>query len=119
VERIVEVFAKYFEQWDITLPKENLNNRSDGKIQAEGWTIKYLFDRDQRGEYMDFYATHRMTNDRHVRIRDDGQTQLLPSFMEFTVYSEDASSEERMQAEREYHEHNNHVEELLRKKGFI
>jgi len=119
VEKIADAFAEYFEKWGITLPEEEIRERREGTIIQEGWTIKYLFGNDERSEYLDFYATHRMTNDRHVRIRANGVKELLPSLMEFMVYSEDASDEEIRLAEREYQEHNTRVKDLLRNKGFI
>lgn len=118
MEKIADAFAKYFKKWGMTLPEENIRERNPGEIRAEGWVIKYLFDHDDRGDYLDFYAIHRMTNDRYVRIRENGSQEMLPSFMEFTVYSEDASQGEIRQAERDYQEHNTHVRELFRKKGF-
>jgi len=29
-------------------------------------------------EYLDYYASHRMTNDRHIRLREDGSEEHLP-----------------------------------------
>ena len=65
---IEERFAEYFANWDIRLPEDATQLEEPGLIQEGGWTIRYVFDDDAGGSYLEFYATHRMTNDRRVRI---------------------------------------------------
>ena len=38
-----------------------------------GWAISYVFGED----YLDYYAEHRMTNPRHVRIHAEGLCESL------------------------------------------
>ncbi len=78
--------------------------------------IWFLFGRDDDGVFLDYYACHRMTNDRHVRIREDGSTELLPTIAEFRMCSEDPEEDARLEAE--YFARNREVHEMLERKGF-
>lgn len=118
MKQITKVFAEYFENWNITLPSEAVEKRVLGKIQSRGWTIQYQFGSNDSGEFLDFYASHRMTNDRHVRIYETGEVEYLPAFQDFMVYPANASEDQKRQIEAEYHEHNRTVDEELRRKGF-
>lgn len=60
---IADTFSKHFSHWDITLPEKDLKKRSNGYIQKAGWLIQYCFGEDDKGEYLDYYAAHRMTDD--------------------------------------------------------
>jgi hypothetical protein len=71
-------FNDEFSPWDIWLPEEEVANRRRGKIIEAGWAIWYLFDSDEKGEYLDYYASHRMTSDRHDRIYANGNQEALP-----------------------------------------
>jgi hypothetical protein len=45
-------------------------------IASQGWRIVYRVDPDDGGfPSLEFYATHRMTSDSHVRIWADGHTE--------------------------------------------
>ena len=117
LEKIARLFAEYFANWSIELPEEAIATRNRGKIRKAGWIVQYLFGREADREYLDFYASHRMTNDRHVRMWEDGQVESLESYQEMLVYkSEKPGDKER--AEREYREHNQRVGEILKRKGF-
>ena len=118
-DKLAQIFEAYFGQWDIHLSAETLATRQPGQLQMAGWTIHYLFGSDERGEYLDFYATHRMTNDRHVRIRASGETEMLPAFLDEICYPADATDEQRRQIEQEYRRHNIEVGDELRRKGFV
>ncbi len=72
MREIVGRFGRDFGAWGIALPPEDVKERWRGTILAAGWAIWYLFGTDEGGEYLDYYACHRMTNDRHERIREDG-----------------------------------------------
>ena len=65
---IETVFNEAFAAWDIRLPEETIASKQRGKIVKAGWVIWYLFGSNEHGWYLDYYAAHRMTNDRHVRI---------------------------------------------------
>jgi hypothetical protein len=115
---IAAEFASYFAHWKIVLPEADLAARRRGSVHAAGWTIQYLFGADAQGEYLDFYATHRMTNERHQRIYASGQIEYLPTMHEFMVFPAAASQADKERIEREYYEHNRAIGALLRAKGF-
>ena len=66
--------------------------------------------------YLDYYASHRMTDDRHVRLREDGPAEHLPTIHTFLVRSRNPEEDARLEAE--YLEHNRRVGRMLREKGF-
>lgn len=84
---IEHVFAEYFANWDIHLPDGAVQLEDAGIIQQAAWTIRYVFEHDAGGPYLEFYATHRMTNDRRVRIYSSGETRGLEALQ--TMYSYD------------------------------
>ena len=109
-------FRESFSYWRLELPREAVQNRQRGKIVEAGWTIWYLFGADERGEYLDYYSSHRMTSDSHVRLYDDGRVEGLESLWEMRQSSNDPDEEERLKAE--FWEHNERVARLLEEKGF-
>jgi hypothetical protein len=109
-------FNATFAHWDIRLPSEDIANRRRGKIIKAGWAIWYLFGSDEKGEYLDYYASHRMTNDRHVRLYADGQEEGLPTIRDFRLSSQDPDEDRRLEAE--YYAENQRVAKLLGDKGF-
>jgi hypothetical protein len=88
-------FNAAFSHWNIRLPPEDLAQRRRGKIVQAGWTIWYLFGADEHGDYLDYYATHHMTNDRHVRLYANGRSEGLPTMQEFRRGSEDPEEDAR------------------------
>ena len=109
-------FNAAFSHWNIRLPPEDLAQRRRGKIVQAGWTIWYLFGADEHGDYLDYYATHHMTNDRHVRLYANGRSEGLPTMQEFRRGSEDPEEDARLEAE--YHAENRRIGHLLAAKGF-
>ena len=109
------VFAQTFGNWDIKLPPDAVVQKQSGTIRKAGWNIRYAFAED----YLDYYATHRMTNDRHVRIHADGSSESLESPRDFVVYPKDEAEEARTKAEEEFYEYNQAVYAKLREKGFV
>ena len=115
---MARLFAEYFAHWQITLPPGHVERRERGHVSGSGWSIAYLFGSDERGEYLDFYATHRMTNERHERLYADGGSESLPAPLPFMVFPPNATPEDKARIEREYYAHNQQVGALLRAKGF-
>jgi hypothetical protein len=113
---IVERFRHDFGPWGIALPPEHARDRRRGKIVASGWAIWYLFGSDDRGEYLDYYASHRMTNDRHVRIREDGGEESLPTVESMRPASRDPEEDARLATE--HLAENRRVARMLEEKGF-
>ena len=114
MSKIKHQFDSTFSACHITLPEAALQERRPGRIHERGWSIRYLFGRDGRGDYLDYYAAHAMLSDNHVRIYQDGETQSLPALAEFVVYV----GAGHLQALAEVREHNSRVGEELRRKGF-
>ena len=113
---IADTFAKHFAHWKITLPEEDLKDRRSGYIQEAGWLIQYCFGKDETGEYLDYYAAHRMTDDSHVRIYVDGSEESLPELWSIRLISKDPVEEKRLKDE--YDEHNRVVVKMMVEKGF-
>ncbi len=116
MHRIEARFRESFSYWRIELPREDVENRRRGKIVEAGWTIWYLFGSDDSGEYLDYYSSHRMTNDSHVRIHEDGRVESLESLDGMRRTSADPDENARL--ENEFWEHNERVSRLLEEKGF-
>ena len=70
----------------------------------------------EKGEYLDYYSAHRMTNDRHVRIYEDGQIEGLEAIPDFRIGSPDPVEDAR--SEKEYIENARRINKMLKAKGF-
>ena len=116
VTEIETAFADEFSHWGIVLPAGAVETGTRGKITQAGWAIWYLYGLDERGAYLDYYAAHRMTNDRHVRLRPDGSREDLPAIWDFRVCSDDPEQDARL--EDDYVAHNQSVATMLEEKGF-
>ena len=110
------VFNETFSHWGIKLPREAVKQRSSGKIVQHGWAIWFLFGSDEKGEYLDFYSSHRMTDDSHTRIREDGAHESLPAIQSGRFMASDP--EEDALAEAEYFARNQAIAKILNEKGF-
>ena len=97
------------------MPLEESKTKRAGKIA--GWNIEFGSEGDN--EYLDFYATHRMTNDRHVRIHSNGQVEGLETPQDFMVYPKEADEAEKAKIKEEYYAHNRAIGKRLREKGFL
>jgi len=113
---VEDQFNSTFARWKILLPSGDVENRHRGKIVKAGWAIWYLFGSDKKGEFLDYYASHRMTNDRHVRIYSSGEMKGLPVIREMRICSKDPEEDKRL--ETKFCAANQRVERLLKKKGF-
>lgn len=115
---IASLFAEHFRNWSITLPAHTVRERCNGEISQAGWHIHFLWGQDDTGGYLDYYAQHRMTNDRHVRIRESGEIEHLPAVLDMIIYPPNATEEQEQEAQRRVQEHNERVWAELRQKGF-
>ena len=115
--RAAAVFAEHFHHWRLRLPERAVRERRRGEIRARGWRIRYLFGRDERGEYVDYYASHRMTDDVHVRIYESGECAALPAIISGYICNPAIpGDEERRRAG--FFAANRRIAEELREKGF-
>ena len=80
MDKRILLFNKHFERWGIALQPDADQQCPRGTIVSRSWTVKYCFGKDQDGKFLDYYAAHRMTNDRHLRIRDNGDVEGLPAY---------------------------------------
>jgi hypothetical protein len=116
MNRIAQAFRADFAKWGLEIPPELLASREPGFIQAAGWLIQFTFGSDSRGEYLDYYASHRMTDDSHVRLYETGRRQHLASLASFFVTSSDPKEAKRLEAA--YLRRNGRIAQRLAAKGF-
>ena len=119
-EKLRQRFNRDFARWELELPFDAMSPGVVRLVVQRGWTIWTRFDIDPEDgrEHLDYYAMHRMTNDRHVRLYADGEEESLPAMGWAYGYSEGASETEKEVARAKYHAHNQAVEKLLQEKGF-
>jgi hypothetical protein len=118
MNKIGKMFAAYFKNWSIRLPPEALRGHRPGELRAHGWFIQYQFGTSERGTFLDFYAKHRMTNDRHLRIHESGETEDLPAIWNMIIYPVNATKKQEEQANRECQQHNAAVAKEIERKDF-
>jgi len=119
LDAIATVFNNQFAGWDIELTPDAILLGKRGTIGNRGWRIHYLVDSDEVGEiFLEYYATHRMTNDRHVRIHTSGRAESLPAIQEMYMYKPEIPGDEE-RAEADYREHNKRIAEELKDEGLI
>ena len=113
---IEQRFAEYFANWDLRLPEGTVEREEPGVIQGGGWTIRYVFGTDAEGPFLEFYATHRMTNDTRVRIYSSGEMKALEALE--TMYAYDAKIPgDRERAADESRRRNNRIAKELEDLG--
>ena len=79
LESLRAKFGEVFEQWGVTLPEDDVAERRGGSLRQQGGSgsVRYVFGRDEAGEYVEFYAFHRIWGDHHARIRESGELEGL------------------------------------------
>ena len=113
------IFANSFRFWDITLSRSAVEERQPGTIRKDRWHIQYLFGSGDYTWYMDYYARHPMTSDRHVRIWASGDVKWLPALMDSIWYPANSTEEQREKIRQMFRRRNARVAEMLRRKGFL
>lgn len=102
---------RYFANFNIRVEAGEVRVGSRREIRARGWHITFRVVPDDAGSpSLEFYATHRMTNDRHVRIWADGYLEHLDAIHEFVGYDPKVPGSEEA-AKEEYLRHNQMVAE--------
>lgn len=116
---LAETFNAYFQNWRIEISAADVQAGKQGSVVDHGWRVNYLVDADDTGElFLEFYATHRMTDDRHVLISSSGVTKHLDAIVGMYRYDPNVGgSEDR--ARRANIEHNRRVAEGLEAKGLF
>jgi hypothetical protein len=90
--RIAELFNDYFENFGIRISAEDVivGSRRTIRDDHSGWAITYRVDGDASGvSSLEFYATNRRTNDRHVLISADGSAEHLEALSEMLIINSD------------------------------
>jgi hypothetical protein len=118
IDLIKQVFDESYLPWNVVFPKEKIDKRESGVIETHGWLIQYCFGVEADKEYLDVYASHIMTNDRHYRIYDDGEIKGLPAIDEAYSYGKDDTDEMKKTRKEKFYKHNRDVAHELIKKGF-
>ncbi len=116
MKEIEAAFNEMFHEYGIRLPPEDIAQRRSGRIVQAGWAIWYLFGSDDKGEYLDFYSSHRMCGDRHARIFEDGTNEDFPAIISSVPISRDPEENARLRAE--FYARNERVAQMLAAKGF-
>jgi hypothetical protein len=112
LQRIKQVFDARYAPWDIGLPIEHIEEQPRGTIQQAGWTIHFHYIRDGEDAHLDYFPSHRMTNDTLNRIYASGHEEVLGYCQEFYLAN-------NPQAEQEHRDHNRRFYEQVRESGFL
>lgn len=116
MESIAEAFRRDFANWSLEIPVADLNARRAGFIHTQGWLIQYVFGQNRMGQYLDYYASHRMTTDSHVRLYANGRRQRLAVIAGMYFTSEDPQKAAELEAA--YYRRNRRIARVLAAKGF-
>lgn len=110
LEIIKQTFDKRYATWELVLPTDSLKTRSPGSIIKNGWTINYHYGFEHEEIYLEYFASHRMTNDTLNRIYANGREELVGYCQEFFQAN-------NPQAEQAYYDHNRKFYEAVKSKG--
>ncbi len=109
-------FAAYFTNWNLRLPRNAAALEEPGTVADDGWVVRYVFDSDRGERYLEFYATHRMTDDRRVRIWGSGKTRSLETLRTMYAYRPEIPGDQE-RAAREHRELNVRIASELEELG--
>ncbi len=109
-------FEARFANWEIALPPGDVRLRRAGFLQVHGWLIQYQFGRSGKTEYLDYYASHHMAGDEHVRLYASGGRRRLATIAWSYFTSDDPV--EALKRERAFFRRNRRVARVLIAKGF-
>lgn len=120
-EQIRQQFNRHFAHWNIELPVDALPPGQVWSILQRGWSIQLRFytDTEDGRNHLDYYAMHRMTNDRHCRMYADGDEESLPAMEYMYAIPANATEEEEEEAQAKYIARNQEIGKLLEEKGFF
>jgi hypothetical protein len=95
-------FGESFARWSIELPPRAAGDR--GSIAKAGWSINYRYLTENGEERLYVFASHRMTNDRLLRIDRSGDVELVDACREFYSVNEPGAEQEYFEANRRFYE---------------
>ena len=117
---VEEKFSAIFEHWELELPEADVAARSGGFLRQKNGSgsVRYVFGRDRKGEYLEFYAFHRIWGDRHARIYASGEVESLDVL--FTMHLVDPDDPEvTARNQREMQERNARLLHQLEEAGLL
>ena len=116
---IAGAFNSYFRNWNIEITPRDVQPGHRASVADRGWRISYLVDTDEAGElFLEFYATHRMTDDRHVLVSSSGDMRHLDAINGMVVYDPKVGGD-RERASRKNIERNRVIADELKAKGLF
>lgn len=75
---IAESFNAYFANFEVRIAPDEVVDGAHKTIQDASWSVTYRVDLDDAGmPSLEFYATSRWTNDRHVKISAFGERERV------------------------------------------
>lgn len=77
-EAIKRAFDVHFAGYGLSLPTECLSEVS-GEFDQNGWSVHYRLGEEAGTEFVECFATHRMTNDRLYSVYTDGRVEMIDS----------------------------------------
>ena len=115
--RIKAVFDEVLEPWLVELPPDDLAERRAGSLRQRNGSgsVRYAFGSTARGEYLEFYAFHRIWGDAHQRVYASGEVEHLDVLG--TSYIESDDAEESRRRREQMHERNRRLMEDLDRAG--
>ena len=94
---MIEKFAETHPGWDrIVPPPEGAASGSLRQPEGSG-LVRYVFDVDERGPYLEYYSFHRIWGDSHARIYGSGEVDRLDTIGTNYVTSDDPEEDKRRQ----------------------
>lgn len=109
---IKHVFDRRFAAWSIELPPGITRDQRPTSIHKNGWTINYRLVTEAGAEVLEFFVSHRMTNDTLNRIYSDGREELLGYCRQFYPAGDPT-------AKRDYLDHNKAFYEDVKRRGLF
>lgn len=116
---IERYFKDYFARWSITLPSNAVARRAPGHLFEKGWHIGFIWGADEQGEYLEFLAQHRMTNDRRQRVYATGEVKDMPVPVPMYVIPAHATPEQQAEIAKRHRTSYRRESQKLRELGLL
>ena len=110
--KVKQVFEQKYAAWNLIFPIEPLQVAAHSTINNQGWTINFRYVLEGAEYCLEYFASHRMTNDTLNQIYADGREEVIGYCQEFYLADDP-------QAEQGYFEHNRKFYEDVRQRGLL
>jgi hypothetical protein len=110
-EAVKRTFANHYLKWGVLLNDVVIDAKNCPVIHKSAWEIKFVEGKDEKGNYYEFYATHREKHDQHFIIYENGDEVTLDALTEGFDYNpslagnHDAQKELFFESNRKIYEH--------------